>query len=96
MFQFAACWFNDNKLALNVKKTNFMVFSSPRYNFVLIDQLLFDNNVIFLTALARYLGFINDSKLTWHYHILHVRDKVNKGLGILRRCSYLLPIDYLL
>ena len=40
----------------------------------------------FRTDVVRYLGFIIDSKLTWHYHILYVRDKVNKGLGMLRRC----------
>ena len=75
---------------------NFMVFTSPRCNVDLVDQILFDNNVLFRTDVVCYLRFIIDSKLSWHYHILHVRDKVNKGLGILRRCSHLLPTDCLL
>ena len=70
-----------------------MVFTSPRCNVNQVGQLLFDNTVIFRTDVVRYLGFIIDSKLTWHYYIFHVRDKVNKGLGMLRRCSCLLPID---
>ena len=73
-----------------------MVFTSPRYKGQLFDQLTFDNNIILRTNVVRYLGFLIDSKLSWHFHILHVRDKVNKGLGMLRRCCKLLPSDCLL
>jgi hypothetical protein len=44
---------------------------------------------------VRYLGFVIDSRLSWQYHILYVRDKVNKGLGMLRRSCHVFPRDCL-
>ena len=46
LFRLIADWFNTNGLTLDVKKTDFIIFTSPRYKGQLPDQLLFDNNVV--------------------------------------------------
>ena len=35
---------------------------------------------------AKYLGVIIDNKLTWHQHIENIKNRINKGLGILKKC----------
>ena len=35
---------------------------------------------------AKYLGVIIDNKLTWHQHIENIKNKINKRLGILKKC----------
>jgi hypothetical protein len=37
-----------------------------------------------------------DCKLSWHNHLLYVCNKVNKGLGMLKRCYYIFPRSCLL
>ena len=42
------------------------------------------------TKIIRYLGVITDSKLNWIDHITYVKNKVAKGIGIIRKASKLL------
>ena len=37
------------------------------------------------TAKQNILGVIIDNKLTWHQHIENIKNKINKGLGILKK-----------
>ena len=39
---------------------------------------------------AKYLGVTIDNKLTWHQHIENIKNKINKGIGILKKmCQFL-------
>jgi hypothetical protein len=90
-------WFNSNKLALNDKKTNFIIFSkSSATKYTDTDTLLFDNHSIKRTNSVRYLGVILDQHLTWHEHVNTVRDKAAKGAGIIKYLSNYLSTDFLL
>ena len=42
------------------------------------------------TKMLKYLGVIIDSKLNWIDHITYVKNKVAKGIGIIRKASKLL------
>ena len=42
------------------------------------------------TKIIKYLGVIIDSKLNWIDHITYVKNKVAKGIGIIRKASKLL------
>jgi hypothetical protein len=82
LFSKFSVWFKVNKLALNVLKTYFVVFTSPRCYYVFPDTLNVDGYNIKRVNFVRYLGILIDSKLTWHKHLLYVNDKINKGLSI--------------
>ena len=40
---------------------------------------------------VRYLGLIIDDTLTWKSHIECIRDKLTKGLGMLKLCYSYMP-----
>ena len=71
----------SNKLSLNVKKTNFVIFhpSQKRLNYKL-NLKIYDNNRTHFISLeskdyVKYLGVLIDSNLTWKHHISHIKNK---------------------
>ena len=44
----------------------------------------------------KYLGVIIDNKLTWIPHIIHVKNKVSKGIGIMFKAKKLLKKNTLI
>ena len=90
VFQLFSIWFIDNKLCLNSKKTNFMVFSRYKNSFA-PATLTFDSHVVYRVDNVRYLGYFIDDKLNWQNHISNVNSKVLKCIGMIKRCSSFLP-----
>lgn len=81
-------WFQANKLSLNVKKCNFMVFAGRR-NYIFDDiRICIQNQQIDKVSSVRFLGVQLDDKLMWKDHIGTVCKKVTKSLGILRRIRH--------
>ena len=78
-------WFTSNKLMINTSKTNFMVFSTKpsiqNSNF----NVNINNSTITRVHHTKFLGVIIDSKLTWQDHIMHIKNKISKIIGILLR-----------
>ena len=78
-------WLNVNRLALNVAKTNFVIFRSyqkiPDHNVT----LLMNNKALAQKDHVKYLGVLLDQHLNWKYHIKNVALKVSRGLGILAK-----------
>jgi hypothetical protein len=89
-------WFRNNKLSLNVAKTNFIVFGNKQFpvNFSQI-KLVLDGNILERTACAKFLGVYLDEKLKWTQHLNHISNKVSRGLGIMGRLMKILPPDVL-
>lgn len=86
-------WFINNRLSLNVSKTNYILFRSHRKHLPSTEGVLTINNIsIPRVDNARFLGVHIDQFLTWKTHISSVSSKVAKNIGILSRLSYLLPI----
>ena len=85
-------WINLNGLTLNVKKTNFMIFANRK-----IDELHFSPKIfnwkIERKQSSRFLGVIINENLTWKDHILAIRAKMSRYVGILYKlkkyCLYL-------
>ena len=69
---------NLNKLSINMKKTNFMIITSPQKPTVHNINIL---NVDRKTSI-KYLGIYLDEHLNWKTQIAHVQDKLTKNLGI--------------
>ena len=95
-------WLMANKLSLNTKKSNFVIFRpyQKRLDFDVTIKL-FDHANNSLIPLERkdyvkYLGILIDSNLTWKQHILFISSKISKSLGILSRLRHFVPTDTLL
>ena len=84
-------WLNINRLALNVSKTNFVIFRANKK----LDHnvtLLLNKKAIEQKDHVKYLGVLVDEKLSWNFHIPHVAKKIGRGIGIIARLrQYLNP-----
>ena len=77
-------WLNANKLTLNVKKSNLILFRNnkkPAENL----KIKIKGGQIEEKEFTKYLGLLIDNKLTWNYHIKHANLKISKGTGILTK-----------
>jgi len=76
-------WFMVNKLSLNIKKTNFMIFSKKRVKNDL--RIAIDNHNLEKVEVIQFLGVYIDSKLNWNEHIAHIKRKIAISLSVLYR-----------
>ena len=88
-------WLQVNKLKLNVKKTHFMIFSSNKHKYDYTKKLFLLNTEIKMEKFTKFLGVIIDQNLNWKQQILHVKKKVSRGLGIIRKARKYLNYDAL-
>ena len=87
-------WVDCNGLALNLKKTTYMVFSRQKINQNF--NLVINNTQIERKSEARFLGIIVDDKLTWKQHIIALKSKMSRYVGIMYKIRNLLPAKALL
>ena len=84
-------WLNANKLSLNVSKTYYIIFRSQGMrNPVVTTPLIIKDETIKRDHKTKFLGVILDEKLTWADHILYIKGKLAKGLGIICKARKLL------
>jgi len=89
-------WFRTNRLSLNVKKTNFIVFGSKRIPLGCIGfKICIDGVQIGQVEHTKFLGVYIDEKLNWQKHITHISSKLASGIGIINRVKNLLPLSLL-
>ena len=95
-------WLTVNKLTLNIKKTNYVIFRPHQkklnYN---VTLKIFDNSasqfaVIECKEHIKYLGLIMDCHLSWKYHINHISSKISKSVGIIAKLRHFVPYHTLL
>lgn len=82
-------WINTNKLSLNVKKTHFMVFGHRKYK-IENEKVIINKCTVDQVTTTRFLGVIIDEQLNWFAHIKHIKSKISKGLGIIKKARPLL------
>lgn len=83
-------WFQANKLSINVKKSNFVIFK-PRQNRQTLDlNFTISNYAIDRVNEVVFLGVILDEHLSWKSHIHSVTRKVSKAIGIIYKSSFCL------
>ena len=92
--QNVSIWFKANKLSLNIKKTNFMIFQSKPSNFADLD-IIIDGSIIKQVDTVKFLGLFVDSRLSWKPHIDHLSTKIAKTIGILHKIKYFVPLTIL-
>ena len=75
-------WLIVNRLSLNVKKTNFVLFHPFNKPLKQNITLKINNKAIKEVKYIRYLGVLLDSTLTWKHHILKVTKTLSKFCGL--------------
>ena len=89
-------WLNTNKLTLNAKKSNFVIFCPHQRKMDhSVNILMFDNSNHILTSLeckdhVKYLGILQDSHLSWKYHIDNVVLKISRKILLIFSATLLL------
>ena len=84
-------WVDCNGLALNLQKTNYMLFA--RKNTDLPHGLVIANTRIERKTEAKFLGVIVDEKLAWTKHIKTLNSKMSRYTGIMYKIKSSLPIE---
>ena len=75
-------WTNQNRLTINVPKTEMMCFSKKKLN-LSNDHIMLNNEFIKFSNSCIFLGVHIDKNLTFKNHISHVMGKLAKNTGIL-------------
>lgn len=95
-------WLTANKLTLNIKKTNYVVFHphQKRLDYQ-INLKIFDHNSNSFISLElkdyiKFLGVVIDSNLSWKTHIDNIAIKISKTVGIISRLRHYIPTKTLL
>src|SRR5579872_4641501 len=88
-------WFKANKLSLNIKKTNFMLFGSRSIplndeNSEIQFKITIENENIAQVDSTKFLGVIVDQKLNWQQHNVYISLKISKSLNILNMLKYII------
>ena len=76
-------WLQANRLSVNVKKTNYIIFSTVGKHLHINDDLKINGKVINKVDSTKCLGVWLDSKMSWSEHINYIRCKISKCIGIL-------------
>ena len=85
-------WFKCNKLSVNSKKCNYIVFRSSSRRLELEDLYVrLNEDVIPRVDCTKFLGVIIDEQLTWKPHIAYIQNKIAKNIGIIFRLSTFMP-----
>lgn len=89
-------YFDTNLLSLNLSKTKYMVFHSPRKKIPQHISPSLGSVVIEKVSNFKYLGLVLDSTLSWGDHIDYVQKKVSSLCGIMYRVSKFVPRNALM
>ena len=91
-------WLDENKLSLNVAKTQSILIGS-RYKIRAVEQpdnqkpfLHIGDEAISIITSTKYLGVQVDQFLNWDEHLVTITKKVSRGLGMLRYAKRYLPL----
>ena len=86
-------WMKANKLSVNTKKTNYVIFKPKQKNLKTIRiPLVFDGNQHMQKRVVKFLGVFIDENLSWKFHINHICKKVSKSTGVIYRSRFLLSM----
>ena len=84
-----ANWLKANKLTLNVKKSNLILFNiqtNAKENPPI--KICIGNSELEQKDCAKYLGIYFDKRLSWDTHIEYTNKTLSRGIGILKKIRY--------
>ena len=83
-------WMRSNKLSVNNKKTNYVVFKSAQKKASSDLPLSFNSQILKEKNYVKFLGVYIDNSLTWKSHINHVCKNMSKSIGVIFRSRFFL------
>ena len=87
-------YFTNNKLTLNETKTKYMIFAKKNKRVNSNQNIVKINDVILEQVKSiKFLGLIINENLNWNEHKLHVKQKIQRSLGILYRCRQIMNLE---
>ena len=86
-------WFKANRLSLNIKKTNYKLFTTDQYPE--LPSVLIGNIEIIRSDCVKFLGLYVDEKLSWKKQIHNISSTVSRNIGVIRKLRSLFPQDIL-
>ena len=78
-------WLEANKLSLNIKKTQFVIFKAKNKKIPKSIEIRINDQIIEQVNKSKFLGLTIDKVLTWKHHIDETATKVSKIAGMLFR-----------
>ena len=89
-------WLEANRVALNIDKTNFVLFHSSQRNLTEHIVLKIGNKKLKQESHARFLGVLLDSTLSWKFHISELSKKLARTVGLFYKIRNYAPQDTLM
>ena len=81
-------WFCVNRLSLNIKKSNFVIFHPRQRKTPNNIEIIANDQLLKQEYTIKYLGLILDCNLSWKDHISFVENKAKRSIGILSKLRY--------
>ena len=85
-----SCWFEANKLSINAKKSNYIIFKTSQNRQKLDLDFSISDTKIDRVAETLFWEVIIDECLTWKPHVQNLTRKISKFLGIICKSSFCL------
>ena len=76
-------WLNANKISVNVKKTETVIFKSKQIKFEGNLKIKIRGKKLYPTECVKYLGVKIDANLSWKYHVTDLSIKQNRANALL-------------
>ena len=88
-------WLDANKLALDVEKTNFVIFHSPQKPLCENIIIKIGKQHVEKAKHVKFLGLLLDENLSWKHHLSELSKKLARTCGIFFKVRHLLPTNVL-
>ena len=85
---------NANKISLNVKKTEMVIFKSKQRKFEGDLKVRLCGRRLYPTESVKYLGVKMDANLNWQSQVNDLSVKLNRSNTLLRKIRKLLVLKY--
>ena len=87
-------WLNANKISLNVKKTEMIIFKSKQKKLEGDLKIKLCGKRLHPTESVKYLGVKIDANLTWQHHVNDLSTKLNRANALLFKMRKYLGLKY--
>ena len=95
-------WLNANKLTINAKKSNFVIFRpsqkklSYQINIRIYNNASNSDTFLECKDYVKFLSVLIDKNLTWKYRIDYIASKISRVVGIISRLRHSVPLNTLI
>ena len=88
-------WLAANRLALNIEKTNYVIFHSPNRKISEPISIKIGRKRIRGENTVKLLGVLSGSHLNWKPHITELSKKLARTVGVFFKIRHFVPLDTL-